>query len=199
MEAIILYVINIVTDIIAGLGYWGVGICMAIESCNIPLPSEIILPFGGFLASEGKINFLEAALAGTVGGTLGSIISYYLGYYAIDSPKLFWISKRKRYLITEWFNRHGESTVFFCRLLPMVRTFISLPAGAAKMNLSKFITYTFIGSLIWSIFLTYLGYELGIHWMILRQYFRYADILVLAAAVIAVIYFYFWRSRRKRS
>ncbi|MEN6461282.1 MAG: DedA family protein [Syntrophomonas sp.] len=199
MEAIILYVISIVTELIAGLGYWGVGICMAIESCNIPLPSEIILPFGGYLASEGRIDFWEAALAGTVGGTFGSIVSYYLGYYAIDSPKLFWISQRKRHVITEWFNRHGESTVFFCRLLPMVRTFISLPAGAAKMNLSKFVIYTFAGSLIWSIFLTYLGYELGTHWMVLRQYFKYADILVLVAAVVGVIYYYFWRSRSKQN
>ncbi|MGI5921011.1 MAG: DedA family protein [Syntrophomonadaceae bacterium] len=195
MEAIILYLAKIITDIIGGLGYWGVGICMAIESCNVPLPSEVILPFGGYLASEGRITFLQAALAGTVGGTLGSVVSYYLGYYAIDSSILFWIPERKKQVVTEWFNRHGESTVFFSRLLPVVRTFISLPAGAAKMNLAKFIAYTFVGSLIWSLILTYLGYQLGTHWMILRKYFEYADIIILIAIIAGIAYYY----RRRRT
>lgn len=199
MEALILYIINIVTEFIAGLGYWGVGICMAIESCNIPLPSEVILPFGGYLASEGRIGLWESALAGTIGGTLGSVVSYYLGYYAIDSSLLFWISQRKKHLITEWFNRYGEITVFFCRLLPVVRTFISLPAGAAKMNLPKFVIYTFVGSLIWSIILTYLGYQLGNHWSMLRQYFRYADVVILLGIVATLVYYFIWRQRSKKS
>lgn len=189
LETIILYVINAVTAFISGLGGWGIAVCMAIESCNIPLPSEVILPFGGYLVSAGILNYWEASLAGTIGGTIGSIISYYLGYYAIDSPKLFWISPKKRAVITQWFNRRGEITVFFCRLLPVVRTFISLPAGAAKMNLSRFIIYTFAGSLLWSLFLTYLGYELGVHWAILRQYFKYLDVLILVAGIGLILYY----------
>jgi len=191
---IINYLGEIVVAIISSLGYWGVAICMAIESCNIPLPSEIIQPFGGFLVFTGRFTFINVVLAGTIGGTIGSLLSYYLGAYAMDSRILFWVSASKKQLLIDWFNRHGEGTVFFGRLLPGIRTFISLPAGAARMNLPRFIVYTFAGSLIWSIFLTYLGYVLGQNWRILSRYFHDVD-LVIGLAILGLILYYFYHRR----
>jgi len=188
------YLGEIVVAIISGLGYWGVAVCMAIESCNIPLPSEIIQPFGGFLVYTGRFTFINVVLAGTIGGTVGSLLSYYLGAYAMDSRILFWVSTSKKQLLINWFDRHGEGTVFFGRLLPGIRTFISLPAGAARMNMPRFIVYTFAGSLIWSIFLTYLGYVLGQNWRILGRYFHDID-LVIGLVILSLILYYFYHRR----
>ncbi len=196
METILLYVLQQVTGFISGLGYWGIAICMAIESCNIPLPSEMIQPFGGYLVSIGRLNFWETVLAGTVGGTLGSIVSYYFGYYAIDSRWLFWISAGKKEQLSGWFERYGERTAFFSRLVPGVRTFISLPAGASRMNIFKFILYTFFGSLIWSTFLTYIGFVLGENWREIEVYFKQADLLVIIGLLVLLGY-YFIRKRSK--
>lgn len=174
---------------------------MAIESCNIPLPSEIILPFGGYLVSTGKINFVGATLAGTIGGTVGSALSYYIGLHGgrpfLDRyGKFFGISQRKLEIAESWFERYGEATVFFTRLMPVVRTFISLPAGIARMNFTRFVIYTFLGSLPWSLALTYIGFLLGEHWETVRTWFHQADLLILAAVVIAAIYYFAWRRKR---
>lgn len=191
MAANILVIISShVTDLIGSLGYGGLTLLMALESCNLPIPSEVIQPFGGYLVSTGRLTFGGAVLAGTVGGTIGSLASYYLGRYAIDSRMFFWVSQTKRHWLTAWFNRYGESTVFFGRLIPIVRTFISLPAGAGKMNVIRFIGFTFGGSLIWSILLTYLGYILGQNWDMLKGYFHKIDIVV-ALAVIALSMLYY--------
>ncbi|MBC7104556.1 MAG: DedA family protein, partial [Firmicutes bacterium] len=136
---------------------------MAVESCNIPLPSEVILPYGGYLVSTGRLEFWWAALAGTAGGTAGSAVSYYIGLYG-GRPFLnrygryFGVTPQKLALAERWFARYGEATVFFTRLLPVIRTFISLPAGVARMNFPRFLVYTFLGSLPWSLALTYVGY-----------------------------------------
>jgi len=196
LETILLYVLQQVTGFISGLGYWGIAICMAIESCNIPLPSEMIQPFGGYLVSTGRLKFWETVLAGTAGGTLGSIVSYYLGYYAIDSRWLFWISAGKKEQLSRWFEQYGERTAFFSRLVPGVRTFISLPAGASRMNVFKFILYTFFGSLIWSTFLTYIGFILGENWREIEVYFKQADLLVIIGLLVLLGY-YFIRKRSK--
>ena len=197
MIQLINYLGDLVIQIISGMGYWGVAICMAIESCNIPLPSEIIQPFGGYLVSTGRFTFVNVVMAGTLGGMLGSMISYYLGSIATHTRALFWISDTKVKTLTAWFKRHGENAVFFGRLLPGIRTFISLPAGIARMNLTRFIIYTFFGSLIWSIFLTYLGYILGQNWRILSRYFHDLDLLVLLAVLGLVIYYYWHRRIQK--
>lgn len=197
MDTLMLYILHQVTVFIAGLGYWGIGICMAIESCNIPLPSEMIQPFGGFLVSSGRLNFWPAVLAGTVGGTLGSILSYYLGYFAMDSRLLFWVPQTKKDKLSRWFDHYGEKTAFFSRLVPGVRTFISLPAGAAKMNIFKFIIYTFLGSSLWCTFLTYIGFQLGENWRQLEAYFQKADLLVIIAIIFIAAYYLF--HKRKKS
>jgi membrane protein DedA with SNARE-associated domain len=199
MTELLLELVTKVTAYIASLGYWGIGVMMAIESCNIPLPSEIILPFGGYLVSTGQLKFFPAALAGAVGGTAGSVISYYIGLFG-GRPFLY--SYGKYFLLTperldtaeRWFARYGDATVFLSRLLPGIRTFISLPAGAARMRIFPFVIYTFVGSLIWALFLTYCGCLLGENWGIIRTWFHRLD-LILLAAVILLVGWYFWRRR----
>lgn len=189
-----------VTDFIAALGYWGIAIGMAIESANIPLPSELILPFGGYLVSTGQLTFWGAVMAGTVGGTVGSIASYYLGlkggrplilrygrYVGINSGRLA--------MADHWFERYGEATVFFTRLMPIIRTFISLPAGITGMNFKRFVIYTFLGSLPWSILLTYVGVKLGENWTAIKPWFHRLDVVVAVGIVLGIVYLMF----RKRS
>ncbi len=194
-------VLKVVTAKIAALGYWGVAIGMAIESCNIPLPSEVILPFGGYLVSTGQLNFFWTAMAGTVGGTVGSIISYLLGLWGgrpflLRYGRYIGITEKRLAMADYWFYRYGEATVFFTRLMPVIRTFISLPAGISGMNFPRFVIYTFLGSLPWCFFLTYLGMKLGEHWEDLKVWFHRADILV--AVAIAAIVLYLWQRSKKR-
>lgn len=150
-------------------GYAGIIIAMAIESCCIPLPSELIMPLAGFLAFQGRFNLGATALAGAVGCVVGSAIAYWIG--AIGGRPL--LLRYGRYvLILErdanradvFFARYGDTTIFATRLMPIVRTFISLPAGIARMNFMKFTIYTFLGSMPWCFVLAVAGYKLGQHW-----------------------------------
>lgn len=190
-----------VTDFIIALGYWGLAIGMAIESANIPLPSELILPFGGYLVSIGHLNFWGAVMAGTIGGTVGSVVSYYLGLRGgrpllIKYGRYIGISRSKLDVADRWFARYGEATVFFTRLMPIVRTFISLPAGLTGMNFKKFVIYTFLGSLPWSILLVYVGVKLGENWEMIKPWFHRLDVVVAVGIVVAVVYLIV---RRRRS
>ncbi len=190
-----------ITNAIAAMGYWGVGIGMAIESANIPLPSEVILPFGGYLASTGRLEFYRVVMAGTVGGTVGSALSYYLGLWGgrpflIRYGRYFGFSMKHLEMADRWFERYGEATVFFTRLMPIIRTFISLPAGISGMNFKRFLVYTFLGSLPWSLLLVYIGFKLGQNWKAIEPWFHRLDIVVVLG--IAAVIFYFWRARKKR-
>lgn len=185
---------------ISSLGYWGLAGGMFLESCNIPLPSEVILPFGGYLVSMGRISFWEAVVAGTLGGTAGSLASYYLGRWG-GRPLLarygryVGISAAKLAAADRWFDRWGEATVFFTRLLPVVRTFISLPAGIGAMGVGRFVVYTFLGSLPWSMLLVYLGLQLGENWTRLGAVFhRFDEVVVLAVLVLLARW---WHRRGK--
>lgn len=200
MTELLLELVTKVTAFIASLGYWGIGMMMAIESCNIPLPSEIILPFGGYLVSTGQLKFFPAALAGAVGGTMGSVVSYYIGLFGgrpflYRYGKYFWLTPERLDTAERWFVRYGDATVFFSRLLPGIRTFISLPAGAARMRMLPFLIYTFVGSLIWALILTYCGYLLGENWGIIRTWFHRLDLILLAAIILLVGWWYFWKRR----
>lgn len=188
-----------VTEFISALGYWGLAIGMAIESANIPLPSEIILPFGGYLVSTGRLTFWGAVMAGTLGGLGGSIVSYYIGLlggrpFLQKYGRYVGISEKHFIQAERWFERYGEATVFFTRLMPVIRTFISLPAGIARMNIWRFIIYSFLGSLPWSILLVYLGVKLGQHWDALKPWFHRLDVIV-AAGILALLA-YWWIRRR---
>lgn len=195
LNELFIWILAQVTGIISHMGYLGIALCMAIESCNVPLPSEMIQPFSGYLVSTGRFGFVPAVLAGTLGGTFGSVVSYYIGLFAMDSPLLFWISPQKKTRLIAWFERYGEKTAFLARLVPGVRTFISLPAGAARMNIVKFIVYTFLGSLVWSILLTYLGYILGANWTLLRPYFQRLDLIVIIGVLLIICYMLLRRYR----
>lgn len=165
------------------------------------------MPFSGFLVSEGKFNLWLVVLLGSLGNLVGSLIAFYLGYWGEEALVRVFIRKYGKYLfISEheferserWFRKYGELIVFISRLLPAVRTYISLPAGISKMNPFKFSIYTFIGSFIWSLFLTYIGVYLRSKWNTLSTYFHIFDFLIIGfLAVFIIIFFYKKIIRRK--
>lgn len=190
---LILAITQFITSTIDQLGYFGVGLLMAIESAAIPLPSEVIMPFAGFLVENGRFTLLGLAVAGAVGSIAGSIVTYALGYYGgrpliIKYGKYILLSEHDLHLTERFFRKYGNLSAFIGRLLPIVRTFISIPAGLGKVPLSSFIFYTFIGSFIWSYLLAWLGFKLGENWHILEDYFRKFDLVIGAIIVIFVIY-----------
>lgn len=151
------------------LGYGGVVLLMAIESACIPLPSEIIMPFAGYLVSRGEMNLWLVGVAGAVGCVLGSMVAYWVGMYGgrplIEKyGRYILISHHDLDLADRWFAKYGEIIVFVSRLLPAIRTFIAFPAGVARMNIPRFIIYTFAGSLPWCLGLAYVGQKLGEQW-----------------------------------
>jgi membrane protein DedA with SNARE-associated domain len=201
MAGLLTVIVLKVTAFVASLGYWGIGIMMAIGSCNIPLASEVTMPFGGYLVSIGRLTFWGVVLAGTIGGTVGSLISYYIGLYGgrpfLDRYGRYLGASPSRLALAEaWFARYDLWTVFFTRLLPVVRTFISLPAGVAGVNIFTFTLYTFVGTLIWSAILTYIGFSLGVHWEIISPWFHRFD-LVLLFAIILLLACWVWSHRTK--
>lgn len=186
-----------IIQVISHLGYGGILLLMAIESACIPLPSEIILPFSGYLAWTGRFDLAAIAVVGALGCNLGSAVAYWVGAHG-GRP---WLERHGRWLLLRrhdldlaerWFFRRGEATVFFSRMLPVVRTFIALPAGIGRMPLGKFHAYTFLGSLPWCWLLAYIGYRLGEHWRQISGSFHDFDSAVLALLVLAVGFFV-WR------
>jgi membrane protein DedA with SNARE-associated domain len=185
-----------VKNVIAGWGYPGVAVLMAIESACIPLPSEVIMPFSGFLASEGRMNLWWASVAGAVGCGIGSAVAYWIGAtggraFFEKYGKYLLIRKRDLDSADRWFAKYGEAAVFISRLLPVIRTFISLPAGIARMNFPRFMVYTLVGSLPWCYALAFVGYKMGQHWEDIRRYFHGAD-LVIGIAIAAAFIFWLW-------
>jgi len=205
IAALIKFLGNIAMTIINRLGYSGVALAMAIESANIPLPSEIIMPFSGFLVSTGQFTFWGAVLAGTIGGTLGSLGSYALGFYGGKKLVRRLIKKYGKYLLIfeyeldeaeEWFKNHGQLVTFTARLLPVIRTFISLPAGMSRMDAKKFTFFAFLGTFIWCIPLTYLGKTLGDNWNTLGKYFHKFDILIIILGLVAVGWYVYHKLKK---
>ena len=196
LDAILAPVIQVIEETISSFGPVGVAILMAIESCNIPLPSEAILPFAGYLVSKGVFDIHTAAFAGAIGCVVGSIPSYYLGYFGgrpfIEKyGKWFLISKRDLEMADRWSQKYGDLAFFICRMLPVVRTFISLPAGILKANYPRFIIYTFLGSLIWSYFLVYVGVKLGENREVFSAIWHKFDYAIVAIIlVLGVLYVY---------
>jgi len=180
--------------VISGLGLPGIVLLMAIESACIPLPSEVIMPFSGYLVFKGEYALWEVALAGAFGCVVGSVPAYYLGMYGgrplIEKyGKYILMSHHDLDLADRWFGRHGEATVFVARLLPVVRTFIAFPAGVARMDMTRFIAYTFAGSLPWCLALAYVGMKLGENWPVLRGYFHKFDLLIGALLVAGIVWY----------
>lgn len=193
IEVLTIFVINT----ISAWGYFGVGALMAVESACIPLPSEIIMPFAGFLAAQGKFTLFGVALAGALGCVAGSVMAYAVGIFGGRA----FIEKYGRYILIshhdlkiadKFFNKYGSGAIFFSRLLPVVRTFISLPAGIAKMNFSKFVIYSFLGSLPWCYGLAYIGKKLGDNWDTLGVYFHKFDFAIGIIIIVGAVW-YVWR------
>ena len=196
LEQIITAVATWIMGVISAMGYGGVVLLMAIESACIPLPSEIIMPFAGFLVSKGEMTLLGIALAGAIGCVVGSIPAYYLGMFggrplADKYGKYVLISKKDLDMADRWFASHGEIIIFIARLLPGVRTFIAFPAGMARMNMTRFIVYTFVGSFIWCWALGYIGMKAGENWEQLSVYFHQSHYVIIAAG-LAFVGWYVW-------
>lgn len=188
---------------ISSLGYGGIIILMAIESANIPLPSEIIMPFSGFLVAQGQFNLYLVALAGAIGCVVGSIFSYWLGAVGgrplvMRYGKYILISHHDLDLTDSWFQKRGELTVFLGRLLPIVRTFISFPAGIAKMHFGRFVLYSFLGSLPWCLLLAFIGQKMGENWEKIRTVFHQFDYVILGVIILVIIW-WIWRHLKNRT
>ncbi len=182
------------------LGYSGIILLMAIESACVPLPSEVIMPFSGYLVSTGQMNLWAVALAGALGCVLGSLVAYWVGMYG-GRPlmekygRYVLVSRRDLDMADRWFSKRGEIIVFVSRLLPGIRTFIAFPAGVARMDLKRFVVYTFAGSLPWCLALAYVGQKLGEKWNkddTLKTWFHRFDFLIGIAAVLLVGW-WIWR------
>ena len=210
LEAIDAVVIPFLEALYERFGYVGVVIAMAIESAAIPLPSELILPFAGWSVSKGLTepltsspwSYWGAVSAGVVGNTVGSLASYAIGAYG-GRPlverygKYVLISHHDIELADRWFARYGEATVFFSRMLPIVRTFISVPAGIARMPLWRFTLFSILGAVPWVMLLVWGGMQLGDHWLDLKHNLRGLDYLI-AAVILLGVGLFVWRHVRRR-
>lgn len=190
-------------EFIQNWGYVAVAILMALENACIPIPSELILGFAGFLIYMNEMTFTGATIAGMIGGMVGSIITYYIGSiggkeFVEKYGKYLFMKKSHVDYAQNWFDKYGIKAVFFSRLLPVVRTFISLPAGFARVNFSKFVIYTFWGSLPWTILILYLGYALGNNWEELLAIGHEASLVVVIAIIIIIAIWYYRYKKKKK-
>jgi membrane protein DedA with SNARE-associated domain len=197
LEALSTFVMNL----IQALGHTGIFIAMLIESACIPLPSEVVMLFGGFLVAKGTLTFWGVVMAGILGNLVGSILTYWVAVY-VGLPL---IKRYGRFVLLnpehidkaeQWFRRFGDWAVFFGRILPVIRTFISLPAGIARMNFTKFVVFTALGCIPWNIALTYLGVKLGNNWHAVEPYFKPVSYLILLIVVIFIVRFVYKNMRK---
>ena len=202
LETILQPLISWVTATIGDYGLFAVFGLMLLESMGIPIPSEAISPFAGYLVSLEQISFLGAVAAGILGNLIGSWIAYFIGLWGGRELWLRYgrfVGVRGHHLAVaeKWFDRYGEFTVFISRCLPVVRTFISFPAGTTRMNFAKFTFYTFAGCVPWVFALTYFGYYLGENWDRVGSYLHYLDYAVVLAVLVGAVYLFLrWRSSR---
>lgn len=197
-------IVSFATTFILKTSYVGIGALMTLESMVVPLPSEAVMPFAGFLWFEHKLSFWWIVLAATLGSIIGSLISYYIGAYG-GRPL---VRKFGRYVLlnehdlknTEiFFAKYGDKTIFISRFIPVIRHLISIPAGVGRMNIWKFSIYTIAGAGLWNAFLTWLGYQLGSNWEKIRQYSEIIDIVLVILIIAAVIFFIYKHWQRRKS
>jgi len=192
-------IINVCTDFIGSAGLPAVFLLMTLESACIPVPSEAIMLFAGFSVSKGDLTLFGIVAAGVLGNVVGSWIAYALGYYGrlelLERNRVFHVNPRYLALTERWFQRYGSATVFFSRMLPIVRTFISLPAGVARMPFWRFTVLTTLGTIPWVLMLALVGRKVGDNWDHWRHNLGYLDYLVLAAIIGAIVYLVIKRRR----
>lgn len=198
---------EIFTSVIASTGYFGIFILMALESMVAPVPSELVMPFAGFLVADGTLNIWLVIIVSSIASLSGSLTSYYIAFFGgkelihrfgrfvfLDKEELEWAER--------WFKKRGSITILLSRFIPVVRHLISMPAGLARMNLMRFLLYTFIGATAWNTILLVLGMQLRERWQLIHSYSSQLDILILvflALAVLYVVYKHVKRHRRKLS
>lgn len=195
-----------ITNTMNSLGYWGIGLLMFLENLFPPIPSELIMPLAGFTVAQGKLQFVPVVMAGVLGTVLGALPWYYageiLGEQRLKSladryGKWLTISSKDITRATGWFDNHGSKAVFFCRLVPGVRTLISLPAGISKMPLVPFLVYSTLGTLLWVSLLTYAGYVLGDNYEVVEVYLGPVSKIVVASLLFGFIIWILKRSLKR--
>ena len=196
--------IQYITELISTGGYFFVFFLMMLESTALPVPSAAVMPFAGFLIYQHSFSFLGVIFFSTLGSIIGSLLSYTIGFYGgkpfIERYGKYLLLKRDDLIKTEnFFKKYGEKTIFISRFIPVIRHLISLPAGAAKMNILRFSFYTVAGAAIWNTFLSWVGFSLKQNWQRLEQYLKYVDYLVLATILVILIIFISKRRREKRN
>ena len=195
------YLLEIIVNFIAGAGYVGLVVLMALESMIFPVPSEAVMPFAGFLIADEKFSFAGVVFFSTLGSLIGSLISYYIGRRFGKSfvnmyGKYFFLNKHHLNLTEKYFKKRGEITVFICRFIPVVRHLISIPAGIGRMNVIKFSIYTTIGAGIWNAFLTYVGFALKNNWQDVLKYISVIDVAIIICLASIVGYYLYKHLKR---
>lgn len=193
-----------ITNTIQSLGYFGIGLLMFLENLFPPIPSELIMPLAGFTAAQGKMALVPAIAAGVIGAVLGAFPWYYLGKFLGEARIKNWITLYGAWIgistkeidkSQQWFYRHGNKAVFFGRFIPGVRTLISLPAGFSNMPMPQFLIYSTLGTLGWTLLLTFAGYSLGQNYTLVEEYLGPVSKIVLGLLVVAFIV---WLVRRRQ-
>ena len=196
-------IVNLCTDFIGSTGLPAVFLLMALESACIPVPSEGIMLFAGFNVSNGDLTLFGIVAAGVLGNIAGSCLAYAAGYYGrlelLERHRVFHVNPRQLAWTERWFERYGSATVFFTRMLPIIRTFISLPAGVARMPFWRFLALTAAGCIPWVLMLAVIGREAGDKWEDYKHYGEYLDYVVAAAIVAGIVYLLIRRRRGKQS
>lgn len=203
VSTILVWLSSLIISVISATGYFGVVFLMALESACLPVPSEIIMPFAGFLVFTGRFALWPVVLAGAVGNLIGSVAAYVIGFYGgrrliQKYGKYILISEHDLEVADGWFKKYGQAAVFLGRVLPIVRTYISLPAGITRMDFKKFCFYTLLGSILWAFILTYAGILLGENWEGLKVHFRQFDIAVGISIVLGVAWWTWHHFKRRK-
>jgi membrane protein DedA with SNARE-associated domain len=207
MQNITQFFVQNLTNLINSYGYLAVFLLMTAESALIPIPSEITMTFAGFLSGIGHMNILFAIFIGASGNLFGSLLAFWLGRAMGEEWIRIVIKKWGKWVLIHekdfdtslrWFKKYGQGITFTSRLLPIVRTFISLPAGIADMNVVKFGTFTFIGSLLWSGVLAFIGLKLGQNWLAIDPYFRKFQFVMIGLIVAAIVFYIYSHLKRKK-
>ena len=191
-----------ITLLMEKTGYITVFITMVMESMVLPVPSEAVMPFAGFLIADGKFTFILVVIISTLGSLTGSLISYAIGYYSEKAlihkyGKFLLLDAEELEATDSFFNKYGDITIFICRFIPVVRHLISIPAGIAEMNIYKFALFTVIGAGLWNSFLAYVGFNLRSNWEAVMKYSKVIDIFVLLILTGLVVY-YIYKHLKKR-
>jgi membrane protein DedA with SNARE-associated domain len=193
---------NAITSSISIWGYPAIFILMTLSSMCMPVSSEVVILFAGFLAYQGQLDLFPIIIWATAGNIFGSVLAYYIGMlggrpFIEKYGKYVFVKQKEIAWADHWFEKYGHETVFFGRMIPVVRAVISVPAGISRMNMGKFLVYSTLGALPWDAGLAYAGYALGSQWHNITKYFNAATIIVVAIIFVAIAYFVYAHVKRK--